>query len=48
MVRFYLYDISSDGKTTTTQWLTEEEAKEHEELGYIVKRRDHLLHYMEL
>lgn len=48
MIRLYLYDVSADGKTVTTQWLTDAEAKEHEELGYIVMKRSNLLHYKEI
>lgn len=35
----YCYKVSADdGKTYTTQWLTEEEAEEHKAMGYIVEK----------
>ena len=34
-----LYNISADGKTWTTQWLTEQDVEEHKKLGYIVTEK---------
>lgn len=37
MFKLYLYEISADdGNTWTTQWLTANEAEEHEKNGCIV------------
>ena len=38
--KLYIYAISSDGENYTEQWLTEEEAKEHKDEGYIVLKKD--------
>lgn len=32
-----IYKVSADGKTYTTQWLTEKEVEEHKTMGYIVE-----------
>lgn len=38
MAKLHLYLISADGgKTFTRQWMTNVEAREHRNLGYIVK-----------
>ena len=39
MFKLYMYELSADnGKTWTTQWLTANEAEEHEKMGYIVNK----------
>lgn len=39
MFKLYLYEVSADnGKTWTTQWLTANEAEEHERSGCIVNQ----------
>ena len=39
MFKLYLYEVSADnGKTWTTQWLTPNEAEEHEINGCIVNQ----------
>lgn len=39
MFKLYMYELSADdGKTWTTQWLTANEAEEHEKNGYIVNQ----------
>ena len=49
MFRMYLYEVSADnGNTWTSQWLTENEAVEHEISGCIVKQKDKRLFYKEI
>jgi hypothetical protein len=49
MFKMYLYEVSADnGSTWTTQWLTENEAMEHDKMGYIVKQKDKQLFYKEI
>lgn len=44
MTKLRLYALSTDRESWTNQWLTEAEAKEHEEMGYIVEPLEKRLH----